>query len=501
MNQFRALAALSFVVATLGAGAAAIAQDAPTDLSIGNFLDVTSWDPSLADIGFDGPYLSAVYDPLVALDVTGKPIPVLATAWSYSDDFLTLTMDLRAGVTFSDGVAFDAQAAAANLNYLKAGARSGEAYLNVTGITVVDADTIEIALGERDDTMLYLMGLGRSYMASPAAIAAGTLVTAPVGSGPYLLDEGMSVAGSEYHFTKVAEHWDSATYPFQNITIFPIIDQAARHNAMLSGQINVNFADPLNLEQAKQMGWNITSGVSAWVGLQFVDHMGASLAPLGDVRVRQALNYAFDGAAILNSLGAGAGQVTNQVFPAGQKGNNPALNALYAFNLDKAKALLAEAGYADGFDVSMPMSPIFALWQPVVDQTFRELGIRVTWDDMQMMDYQVNAPNYPMFVALVAMDNDPVATLARQVATRQWYNPAPQFAEVPELKALIEDALAAVGDEQVAKIAAANRKLTELAWWSVWYQADNTYYSIPEIAVMPVIGMMFPTLRSIQKTQ
>ena len=54
-----------------------------SELKIGNFLDVTSWDPALADIGFDGPYMSAVYDPLVTLDADGDIAAVLATDWEY----------------------------------------------------------------------------------------------------------------------------------------------------------------------------------------------------------------------------------------------------------------------------------------------------------------------------------------------------------------------------------------------------------------------------------
>lgn len=496
MRKLRALAALSFTVLAVAATPQAWAQT--TDLNIGNFLDVTSWDPALADIGFDGPYMSAVYDPLVALDAAGKPTPVLATSWTYSPDYLTLTMDLRTDAKFSDGEAFNAAAAVASLEHLKVGARSSEAYVNVASIKAVDEDTIEIGLSKRDDSMLYLMGLGRSYMMSPAAIAAGTLAQAPVGSGPYLLDTTRTVPGSEYHFTKVADHWDAATYKFENLAIYPILDGTARLNAMLSGQINVNFGDSLNNAQATEMGWNIADGVSAYVGLAFTNHTGDVLAPLGDARVRQALNYAFDGAAILNSIGGGAGVVTNQVWPADKPGYDAALNDMYKFDIEKAKALMAEAGYADGFDVSMPMSPIFAAWQPVVNQTFEQLGIRVTWDDVQMPDYQINAPKYPMFISFIAMDNDPAATLTRQVTSEQWYNLHPDYAAFPDLKALVDEAQAATGDDQIAKIAAVNKKLTEMAWWAIWYQAKNTYHSVAEISVTPVTGMMFPTLRYIQ---
>ncbi|AZS41262.1 Dipeptide-binding protein DppE [Microbacterium oxydans] len=79
------------------------AAEGPDALNIGNFLDITSWDPSLADIGFDGPYLSAVYDALIALDADGEPIPSLATDWTVADDDLSIDLDIRTDAVFSDG--------------------------------------------------------------------------------------------------------------------------------------------------------------------------------------------------------------------------------------------------------------------------------------------------------------------------------------------------------------------------------------------------------------
>ncbi len=473
--------------------------DAVTDLKIGNFLDITSWDPSLADIGFDGPYLSAVYDALIALDKDGNPVPSLATEWTVADDKLSISLDLQTGATFSDGAPVDAEAVVASLEYLKAGARSGEAYTNVASFEVVDEDTVAINLTQRDDTILYFMGLGRSYVMSPAAIEAGTLGAAPVGSGPYTLDESTSVPGSEYHFTKVEDHWDAATYPFATLAIYPIMDATARHNAMLSGQINVQYGDEANRAQAEEQGWNIAERVSGWVGLQFTEHTGAKLEPLGKTEVRQALNHAFDGAAILAAVGSGAGVPTNQVFPAGGDVNDPALDDMYEYNVETAKQLLADAGYADGFAVTMPMSPIFQVWQPSVEQALSDIGVTVTWDDMQMPDYQLNAPTYPMFISFLAMDGNAVATVARQVTSVQWFNPAPDYAAFPEVAAIVDKVNTLEGDEQLAAVSELNQKLTELAWWSVWYQANNTYYSTPGITVQPIIGMMFPTLRYFQQ--
>lgn len=471
----------------------------PDDLKIGNFLDVTSWDPSLADIGFDGPYLSAVYDALIALDKNGNPIPSLATKFTVASNRLSVTLDIKQGVKFSDGEPVNAAAVVKSLQYLQKGARSGEAYTHVKDFIAVNDDTVRIDLTQRDDTMLYLMGLGRSYVMAPKAIDAGTLAKHPVGSGPYTLDSS-SVAGSEYRFTKVKNYWDAKDYPFSSLVIYPILDATARNNAMLSGQINVNYGDITNVDQATQQGWNVAKRVGMWAGIEFTDHTGAKLAPLGKVQVRQALNVAFDAAGILKAVGNGAGVQTNQVWPDGSKVNDPALNGMYTFDIAKAKKLLAEGGYPNGFTVTMPMSPIFQQWQPSVEQTFKQLGIKVTWNNMQQPDYQISAPNYPMFVAAIALDGNDVATMQRQVTEKQWYNPNPDYAKFPEVKALVDAATTATGSAQTTAIKALNKKLTQLAWFSTWYQSENLYYSVKGIKVQPIVGMMFPTLRYITKS-
>ena len=477
--------------------------DAPkvTDLKIGNFLDIKAWDPANADIGFDGPYLSAVYDPLVRIDEKGDPKPALATKWEYSQDKKTLTMDLRTDVTFSDGEKFDADAAVLALDHLKNGTRSSDAYTSLDSVTKVDEDTITLNLNRRDDSLLYLMGSGRSWIASPKAIQSGMLDKEPVGSGPYTLDAAKSTPGSIYTFTKVKDHWDAKLFPFETVTIQPFGDPTARQNAMLAGQVNLIYGAETDLQQAEDKGWNVAEKVGNWVGIQFTDRVGSVLPPLGDVRVRKAIAHAFDGAAILKSISNGVGAETNQVFPADGAISDKKLNDAYKHDVAKAKQLLAEAGYPDGFSLHMPMSPIFQTWQAVATQGLEAIGIKVTWDDMQMPDYQKNAASYPMFLAVLAIDSDPATTVARQVSTVQWYNPnAVRDVEAyPELKDLVAEVGSTEGDAQTAAIKKLNEKLVELVWENVWYQGKNLYFSTPGIKVTPVTGLMFPTLNFIQQ--
>lgn len=325
-RRIAATAALAAVALALtgcsGDGAQGGAVTTPEELRIGNFADLTSWDPALADIGFNAPYLSAVYDPLVAIDGDGQPQPALATDWETSADHLTITMNLRDDAVFADGEPFDAAAAVANLEYLKGGAISRESYLNAESFTAVDDDTIEIHLSERDDRLLYFMGLGRSYMASPAAIEAGTLADAPVGSGPYTLSDA-TVPGAEYVFDKVDDHWAADEFPFAHVKVMPMQDPNARNNALEAGQIDVSYGDATTVQMAEQHDWNVASQVASWVGLRINDHTGSQLAPLGDERVRQALAYAFDGATMLATIGEGQGEDTNQLFAYGFRATTP----------------------------------------------------------------------------------------------------------------------------------------------------------------------------------
>ncbi|QIM17366.1 hypothetical protein G7067_06805 [Leucobacter insecticola] len=473
-------------------------SDGAGPLNIGGFTDVTSWDPALADIGFDGPFLSAVYDPLIALDGDGTPVPALAKEWEVSEDFKTITLKLRDDAVFSDGEAFNSAAAVKALDHLKSGVRSQEAYLNVESFEATDDSTVEIHLSKRDDTILYYMGLGRSYMPAPAAIDAGTLTKAPVGSGPYTLDEKTSVAGAEYHFQKVADHWAADQFAFDPLTIMPIDDPTARTNAMIAGQINVNYAGPDDLAQAKANNWNVESKIAGRIGIQFTDRTGASFAPFGDVRVRQALNYAFDSAGLIDMLAQGNGKLTNQVFPSGGEGNLPELDHKYDYNIKTAKELMAEAGYADGFDITMPIMPVLSAYQPIANQVFADLGIRASWDEMQYIDYAEKAPTYPAFMGMIAIDSNPVANVERQIEKPQWYNLTPNADKFPEVQAAIDEVHSSdPGPEQVKAIEKLNTIVTDLAWFDVWFQSENSYVSTPNIDVTAITGMMFPTLRQI----
>ena len=72
------------------------------------------------------------------------------------------------------------------------------------------------------------------------------------------------------------------------------------------------------------------------------------------------------------------------------------------------------------------------------EQVFKDLGIKVTWDQMQYPDYQSKAPSYDMFIAFISIDSNAMANVERQITTSQWYNPKPGVAAFPKVKAQVE---------------------------------------------------------------
>jgi len=199
-------------------------------------------------------------------------------------------------VNLHDGSPFEAQAAVTALEHLRTGTLSQDAYGSVAAIAAMVPHSVLIILSQCDDAMLYLIGTGRSYMVSPAAIAAGTLCAAPSGSGPHVLDAAATVPTSADHFTKVMGHWDTDRYPRDRVVIRPMLDPTARQNPMLSARLEVISGNPNDLDQAQRQGWNFARFPARWAGMQITDRTGGRMSALGGVQARQAPGHAFDGA-------------------------------------------------------------------------------------------------------------------------------------------------------------------------------------------------------------
>jgi peptide/nickel transport system substrate-binding protein len=321
-----------------------------TDLVIGSPVEPTTWDPSGANIGHYMPYYQAAYDTLILRSPDGSYKPNLATKWKVAADAKSMTIDLRKDVKFTDGTAFNAEAAKANIDSYVKQTGPYTAKLAGTSVAVVDSDTIKLTMATPNPEIVFYLATTGSFMASPKTLGTSGLKTKPVGSGPYIFKSG--TAGSQYVFEANPKYWDKSKQKFKKVVFKVLIDNTARLNALLGGQVDTANLTSATMAAAKKKNFNVQAALNDVKGLLLFDRAGAKNPALAKVEVRQALNYAFDRKALAAAVDPGA-QPTNQVFNPATGGYDKKYDSYYGLNVAKAKALLKTAGYPDGFTLKL----------------------------------------------------------------------------------------------------------------------------------------------------
>lgn len=436
-------------------------------LTIAAPFDVASFDTGQLDTGTQVQYWMAVYDTLLRVEPDGSLTPNMATEYAYNEGNTVLTVKLRKGIVFSDGTKFTGDVVKANIEHLQHG--TGVAvYMakNVSEVVVVDDLTVEFHLSAPDPAFTYYLGLVAGAMASPAAFGTDAFATTPIGSGPYLLDSKTTIRGSEYSFVRNPDYWNAKAYPYDKYVVKPMADVTARLNAIKSGQANTTDIDTSVLAEAKSSGLGIEQINLNWAGLLIFDREGSINKPLGDPRVRKALNHAIDGDSIVKHILGGHGTQSQQIFnpksPAFVKG----LNKAYPFDPKKAKALLAEAGYPDGFEVVMP-EVATDLAAPFVTQQLADVGVKVTWEKVARENLvpEILAGKYAM-ISFGSSSGQPWRDISKMISPSGAWNP--MHSTSPELEALLKDVTLASEKDIDAAYQAVNKYVSDNAWFSVW---------------------------------
>ncbi|MFI6815885.1 ABC transporter substrate-binding protein [Nonomuraea sp. NPDC050328] len=340
-----------------GAGSAARGQAGAAKgvLRFATFTVPDTFDPTKRSAGTSGlNYLFPVYDPLLRTDPTGKVVAGLATAWKLSAGDLTLT--LRPGLKFSDGETLDAAAVKANLERCKAaGGGCGSTLAHVTGVEAPDATTVVIKTDGPQPALLFGLTTGAGMMVSPKAFDSPDLGRAPVGAGAYVLDAAATVPGSTWVYTKNKHYWDPAQQTLDRLEIVLIGTAQQRVAALRTGQVDASMiGDAQELASYREAGLQtaVTEGGDP-IGVITVDPSG----PFADQRVRQAVGYALDRAALTGTpFRKGMSTPSDQLFSPGNAGHADAPAFAYTHDPAKARALLAEAGVKD-VPVTIPAMP------------------------------------------------------------------------------------------------------------------------------------------------
>jgi peptide/nickel transport system substrate-binding protein len=463
-------------------------------LTLGAVVPPTTLDAAGVQWGNRAPFFQAVYDTLLLPTPDGEIEPFLATDWEYNDDNTVLTLTLRDDVEFTDGSAFDADAVVANFERFQDGSSAVANYFDdVDDFVAVDDTTVEIQLAAPNPALISYLSREGGVMASVESFDDPNIDTNPVGSGPYVLDSSATVTGTSYVYTRNDDYWNPDVQHYDEVVISVFDDPTAALNAIRAGEANgVKLANNDNLDEVEASGWTVHSNELDFQGMLLLDRDGTMNEALADVRVRQAINYAFDREGLLEALHQGHGTVTTQVFPDRSEAFDPELDAYYTYDPDKARELLAEAGYADGLTLELPISTVVGSTTfTLVGQQLEDVGITANFSDSSDYIADLLAPNYP--AAWMALEQNPDWQLIHfMIAPTAVFNPF--GVEDPQVNEYMESIQWGDEEEQVAVASELNAYLVEQAWFAPFYRAQGSYATDENTTVEMLINNAYPAI-------
>ncbi|MGX9273484.1 glutathione ABC transporter substrate-binding protein GsiB [Pantoea ananatis] len=353
---------------------------AAQDAVIAVASNFTTLDPYDANDTLSQAVAKSFYQGLFGFDKDMKRINVLADSYQVSEDGLTYTIKLHAGVKFQDGTDFNAEAVKANLdrasnpdNHLK----RYNLFKYIASTEAVDPVTVKITLKQPFSAFINILAHPAAAMISPAALKkyGKEIGFHPVGTGPFEF-----VIWNQTDFVKVKKwdgYWKKGYPKLDSITWRPVVDNNTRAAMLQTGE--ANFAFPVPYEQAKLLEKNskLDVVVSPSIMQRYIS-LNVTQKPFDNPKVREALEYAINRQALVKVAFAGYATPATGIVP-------PSIEYAQTYppipyDPAKAKALLKEAGYPNGFETTLWSSHNHSTAQKVlqfVQQQLAQVGVKV----------------------------------------------------------------------------------------------------------------------------
>ncbi len=337
--------------------APAWAQRPKDAVVLGMVLEPTSLDPTTAPAAAIGEIVHYnVLEGLTKISASGAVSALLAEDWTSDPDGKSYSFRLRKGVKFQDGTPFDAEAVKFSFERAKADGSTNKAkkgvFDNISSIATPQPDVVILTLNNPDATLPFRLGENTAVILSPKSAA--TTATQPIGTGPFRFDSWQK--GSAVNLVRWEGYRDPAAIKLRRVTFRFINDNAAQVAALLAGDIDgmPRFGAVQNLKQLQaDKRFVVEIGSTAGKGMLAINN---KKKPLDDVRVRRAIMHAIDRQAFI------AGVLEGLAKPIGSHAaptdvGYVDLTGLYAFNPDKARALLKEAGVSGPLNLTLTLPP------------------------------------------------------------------------------------------------------------------------------------------------
>lgn len=368
-----------------GSSAAKVKAQDPNVLTVASAIAPNSLNPALGGSSDPQQYFFELdYDSLMRVDSNGNIVPDLATKWGYvGSGNKTFDITLRSGVTFNDGSKLTAEGVKKSLEYYaKAGGPLASNLSVVSSIDVLSSLELRINLKAADPMMpFYLSRASTGDIISPTGLAnTGQLGTTTHGAGPYVIDSAQTVSGQTYTYVANPTYFDKSRVHWKKVVVKIITDRNATLDALRSGQIDYALGDASTAAAAKSAGFNVSTAPYSVMQLQIQDRSGQMVKALGDLKVRQAMMYALNRSSLASGLFGSYATPWDTSFLPSEPGYSPALSSGYAYDVTKAKDLLAQAGYPKGFTLPITVN-LTGVDEPEAAQAFAaemaQIGINV----------------------------------------------------------------------------------------------------------------------------
>ena len=345
-------------------------------ISVGIAQDLdNSLDPHKAVAAGTKEVMFNVFEGLVKPTSEGDLIPAVAESYTVSEDHLTYTFTIREGVKFHNGDAVSAEDVVYSLDRVAAATETGvvqvEALSIMADVTAVDERTVTITLTEPSNEFI-------SYLTVAILPADYTEQdTAPIGTGPFRFVSRK--AQESVVLERFDEYWGEKAYLDQ--VTFRIIESAeGLLMGLQSGAIDV--CAHLSTTQVSQLSADEFNIEQSYMNLVQAMYLNNAVKPFDDVRVRRALCHAVDRQQILDLAFDGYGAlIGSSMYPAFGKYFDEELTNYYEYDVDTAKALLTEAGYPNGFDMTITVpsnyQPHMDTAEVIVEQ-LKAIGVNAT---------------------------------------------------------------------------------------------------------------------------
>ncbi|QZY53731.1 ABC transporter substrate-binding protein [Crassaminicella profunda] len=411
--------------------------------------DMDSLDPHFSAAAGTKEILFNIFEGLMKADEKGNLNPAVAQDYSVSEDGLTYTFKLRKGIKFHNGDLVTVEDVKYSLDRVM-GTETGKPLMpdfeKVEKVEVVDDETISIQLKEIDASLLSKLTVAIVPKSNEEHFADHPIGTGPFKFGSYLPEQSVTIE-------KFNEYWKDGLPHLDKVEFRIMPDREAALLSFKAGEIDMYPRLPNDRVEELGDGFETVSGPQNLVQLMIMNN---AKEPFNDIRVRKAINYAVDVDEIIEAVAFGYGEkLGSNMSPVMKKYYQDGLEDMYNVNIEKAKQLLKEAGYEDGFKtkISIPSNYQFYVdMGEVIVQQLEKVGIHAKIELVEWgvwLDRIYKGRDYDMTIIGFSGKLDPNKILRRYCSN---YSKNLMNYKNAKYDQLIEQANTEVNQEKRAKI-------------------------------------------------